>query len=59
MEMNNNIDISSEDILSLLKQQIDFLENQMAERCGMKLYKSADGFTQEKIYEYALSLIHI
>ena len=53
MEMNNNIDISSEDILSLLKQQIDFLENQMAERCGMKLYKSADGFTQEKIYEYA------
>ena len=53
MEMNNNIDISSEDILSLLKQQIDFLESQMAERCGMKLYKSADGFTQEEIYEYA------
>ena len=53
MEMNNNIDISSEDILSLLKQQIDFLESQMAERCGMKLYRSADGFTQEEIYEYA------
>lgn len=53
MEMNNNIDISSEDILSLLKQHIDFLESQMAERCGMKLYKSADGFTQEEIYEYA------
>lgn len=53
MEMNNNINISAEEILSLLKQQKDFLESQMAERCGMKLYKSADGFTQEEIYEYA------
>lgn len=53
MEINNNIDISAEELLSLLKQQIDFLESQMAERCGMKLYKSADGFTQEEIYEYA------
>lgn len=53
MEINNNIDIYAKELLSLLKQQIDFLENQMAERCGMKLYKSVDGFTQEKIYEYA------
>ena len=53
METNNNIDISAEELLSLLKQQIDFLESQMAERCGMKLYKSADGFTQGEIYEYA------
>ena len=40
-------------LLSILKQQIDFLESQMAERCGMKLYKSANGFTQEEIYAYA------
>ena len=53
METNNNIDISAEELLSLLKQQIDFFESQMAERCGMKLYKSADGFTQGEIYEYA------
>ena len=39
--------------LSILKQQIDYLESQMAERCGMKLYKSAKGFTQEEIYTYA------
>ena len=39
--------------LSILKQQIDYLESQMAERCGMKLYKSANGFTQEEIYAYA------
>ena len=32
---------------------MDFLESQMAERCGMKLYKSANGFTQEEIYAYA------
>ena len=37
----------------LLKQQIDYLENQIAEKCGMKLYKSSNGFTQEEIYEYA------
>ena len=52
METNNNIDISAEELLSLLKQQIDLFESQMAERCGMKLYKSADGFTQGEIYEY-------
>ena len=40
-------------LLSILKQQMDFLESQMAERCGMKLYKSAHGFTQEEIYAYA------
>lgn len=40
-------------LLSILKQQMDFLESQMAERCGMKLYKSANGFTQEEIYAYA------
>ena len=53
METNNNVDIPAEELLSLLKQQIDFFENQMAERCGMKLYKSANGFTQKEIYEYA------
>lgn len=53
METNNNIDIPAEELLSLLKQQIDFFENRMAERCGMKLYKSANGFTQKEIYEYA------
>ena len=37
----------------LLKLQIDYLENQIAEKCGMKLYKSSNGFTQEEIYEYA------
>ena len=40
-------------LLSILKQQMDFLESQMAERCGMKLYKSVNGFTQEEIYAYA------
>ena len=40
-------------LLSILKQQMDFLERQMAERCGIKLYKSANGFTQKEIYAYA------
>lgn len=53
MNTNDNKQITTEKFLFLLKQHIDFLENQMAERCGMKLYKSADSFTQEKIYEYA------
>ena len=53
MNTNDNKQIITEKFLFLLKQQIDFLEKQMAERCGMKLYKSADGFTQEEIYEYA------
>lgn len=53
MNTNDNKQITTEKFLFLLKQHIDFLESQMAERCGMKLYKSADGFTQEEIYEYA------
>ncbi len=36
-----------------MKQQRNCLDNLMAEKYGMKLYKSVDGFTQEKIYEYA------
>ena len=53
MNTDNHVYFSAKDILPLLKQQIDYLENQIAEKCGMKLYKSVDGFTQEKIYEYA------
>ena len=53
MNTNDNKQITTEKFLFLLKQHIDFLESQMVERCGMKLYKSADGFTQEEIYEYA------
>ena len=53
MNTGINNEITSEKLLSFLKQQIDLLENQMAERCGMKLYKSANGFTQKEIYEYA------
>ena len=53
MNTNDNKQITTEKFLFLLKQHIDFLESQMAERCGMKLYKSADGFTQEEIYAYA------
>lgn len=53
MNTNDNKQITTEKFLFLLKQHIDFLENQMAERCGMKLYKSANGFTQNEIYEYA------
>ena len=53
MNTNDNKQITTEKFLFLLKQHIDFLENQMAERCGMKLYKSAYGFTQNEIYEYA------
>lgn len=53
MNTDNHGYFSAKDILPLLKQQIDFLENQLAEKCGMKLYKSAKGFTQEEIYDYA------
>lgn len=53
MNTDGNNEIISEKFLSFPKQQIDLLENQMAERCGMKLYKSANGFTQKEIYEYA------
>ena len=53
MNTDNNGYFSAKDILPLLKQQIDYLENQIAEKCGMKLHKSSNGFTQEEIYEYA------
>ena len=53
MNTDHNKQITTEKYLSFLKQQKDFLESQMAARFGMKLYKSADGFTQEEIYEYA------
>lgn len=53
MNTDDNKQITTEKHLSFLKQQKDFLESQMATRFGMKLYKSADGFTQEEIYEYA------
>lgn len=53
MNTDDNKQITTEKHLSFLKQQKDFLESQMAARFGMKLYKSADGFTQEEIYEYA------
>ena len=52
MNTDNHGYFSAKDILPLLKQQIDYLENQIAEKCGMKLYKSSNGFTQEEIYEY-------
>ena len=51
MNTDDNKQITTEKHLSFLKQQKDFLESQMAARFGMKLYKSADGFTQEEIYE--------
>ena len=53
MNTDNHGYFSAKDILPLLKQQIDYLENQIAEKCGMKLHKSSNGFTQEEIYEYA------
>lgn len=53
MDTNCNKQITLEEFLSVLKQEKDFLESQMAERFGMKIYKSADGFTQEEIYNYA------
>ena len=53
MNTDDNKQITTEKYLSFLKRQKDFLESQMAARFGMKLYKSADGFTQEEIYEYA------
>ena len=51
----NSIDnqITTEKFLLLLKEKIDFLETKMVESYGMKIYKSADGFTQEEIYDYA------
>ena len=37
MEINNNIDISAEELLSLLKQQIDFLESiESTSKCNIK-----------------------
>lgn len=53
MDTDSNKQITFEEFLSVLKQEKDSLENQMAERFGMKIYKSADGFTQEEIYDYA------
>ena len=48
-----NNQITTGKLLSLLRQKVNFLENQMVEGYDMKIYKSADGFTQEKIYDYA------
>ena len=59
METNNNVDIPAEELLSLLKQQIDFFENQMAERCGMKLYKSANGFPGKRVDAYLANITPI
>ena len=56
MDTDGNKQITFEEFLSLLKQEKDSLESQMAERFGMKIYKSADGFTQEEIYDYACLL---
>lgn len=53
MDTDGNKQITFEEFLSLLKQEKDSLESQMAEKFGMKIYKSADGFTQEEIYDYA------
>lgn len=53
MNGNRNNEILTEKLLTLLKQQIDYIENQMAKKCRMKLYKSPNGFSQEEIYEYA------
>lgn len=42
MDTDGNKQITFEEFLSLLKQEKDSLESQMAERFGMKIYKSAD-----------------
>lgn len=44
---------TTDELLNELQNQINRIENQMAEMCGMKLYKSAEGFTNEQLYEYA------
>lgn len=44
---------TTNELLSELQNQMNQIENQMAEMWGMKLYKSAEGFTNEKLYEYA------
>lgn len=48
MEENNNI--TPEQLCAILQKQIEQLEQQMANMCGMKLYKKPDGFSQEEIY---------
>lgn len=53
MNTDSNKQIIVEKFISLLRQKIDFFEKQIAERYGMKIYKSPNGFTQEAIYEYA------
>ena len=54
MDTDSNKQITFEEFLSVLKQEKDSLENQMAERFGMKIYKSADGFTQEQVQRIVL-----
>ncbi len=44
------MDISKDDLLDILQQNINTLENKMFESLGMQLYKSPDGFSQEDIY---------
>lgn len=48
MEENNNI--TPEQLCAILQKQIDQLEQQMANMCGMKLYKKPEVFSQEDIY---------
>lgn len=53
MEKNKIFEINVDELIPIIKQQIDVLEKQMAKQAGMELYKSKNGFTQEEIYKYA------
>ena len=45
------MEISKDDLLEKLQQNIYALENKMLESLGMQLYKSPNGFSQEDIYK--------
>lgn len=46
----NQEDNTQQELSRYLQSMIDKLEQQMAERVGMKLYKQMEGFSQEQLY---------
>lgn len=49
--MEDNCNLTTDQFCAILQKRIDQLEQQMANMCGMNLYKNADGFTQEELYK--------
>lgn len=49
--MSDQIQLTPEQICATIKDQIDLIEQQMANSMGMQLYKQLNGFSQEEIYK--------